>query len=108
MIVEYRLRGSQLVPVRFGLSGIEHEVAEILDRWPGEDHLYFKVRTTDDDLYILRFDTNGQEWEISVFKEGDQRPAARIAGGVRIGVRKCDILPHQAESDTTEDARNTA
>ncbi len=29
-------------------------------------------------------------------------------GGVRIGVRKCDILPHLAESDMTEDARNTA
>ncbi len=43
MIVEYRLRGSQLVPVRFGPSGIEHEVAEVLDAWPGEDHQYVKV-----------------------------------------------------------------
>jgi len=72
--VQSRQDRAEPVPLRFGPNGSEHEVAEILDRWPGEDHLYFKVRTTEDDLYILRFDTNGQEWEISVFKEGDQRP----------------------------------
>jgi len=72
--VQSRQDGAEPVPLRFGPNGSEHDVAEVLDRWPGEDHLYFKVRTTEDDLYILRFDTNGQEWEISVFKEGDQRP----------------------------------
>ena len=71
MFVEYRLRGSQLVPVRFGPSGIEHEVAEVLDCWPGEDHLYVKVRTTNDDLYILRYDAAQNAWEVSVFKEGE-------------------------------------
>ncbi len=71
MIVEYCLRGSQLVPVRFGPSGIEHEVAEVLDCWPGEDHLYVKVRTTDGDSYILRYDTARGAWEVSVFGEGE-------------------------------------
>ncbi len=71
MIVEYCLRGSQLVPVRFGLSGIEYEVAEVLHGWPGEDHLYVKVRTTNDDLYILRYDAAQNAWEVSVFREGE-------------------------------------
>jgi hypothetical protein len=69
--VEYRLKGSQLVPVRFGLSGIEHEVAEVLDCWPGEGHLYVKVRTTKDDLYILRYDETRNAWEVRVFREGE-------------------------------------
>ncbi len=71
MQIEYRLRGSELVPVRFGPSGIEHEVAEVLDCWPGEDHQYVKVRTTNDDLYILRYDAAQNAWEISVFREGE-------------------------------------
>ncbi len=71
MIVECCLRGSELVPVRFGPSGIEHEVAEVLDCWPGEDHQYVKVRTTNDDLYILRYDAAQNAWEISVFREGE-------------------------------------
>ncbi len=71
MFVEYCLRGSQLVPVRFGPSGIEHEVAEVLDCWPGEDHLYVKVRTTKDDSYILRYDAARGAWEVSVFREGE-------------------------------------
>ncbi len=71
MHVEYRLRGSKLVPVRFGQSGIEHKVAEVLDCWPGEDHQYVKVRTTNDDLYILRYDETRNAWEVSVFREGE-------------------------------------
>ncbi len=72
--VQSRQDRAEPVPLRFGPNGSEHDVAEVLDRWPGEDHLYFKVRTTEDDLYILRFETSGQAWEISVFKEADQGP----------------------------------
>lgn len=74
MIVECRREGPQSIPTRFGRSGSENKVAEVLDRWPGEDHLYMKVQTTEADIYILRLDTNQQEWEISVFKEGKARP----------------------------------
>ncbi len=72
--VQSRQDRAELVPLRFGPNGSEHDVAEILDRWPGEDHQYFKVRTTDGDSYILRYDAARSAWEISVFKEGDQRP----------------------------------
>ncbi len=72
MQVDCQLRGSQRVPVRFGRSGSEHEVAEVLDCWPGKDHMYFKVRTTRDDSYILRYDTAQDAWEVSVFEEGER------------------------------------
>ena len=72
MRVEYRLKGSQLVPVCFGLNGIEHDVAEVLDCWPGEEHLYFKVRTTKDDSYILRYHSAQNAWDVSVFREGNR------------------------------------
>lgn len=54
MIVECRRKGPQLVPVRFGPTGGEQDVAEVLNRWSGEDHLNFKFRTPEDDIYILR------------------------------------------------------
>lgn len=41
------------------------EVAEILDRWPGRGHRYYKVRGNDGGLYILRHDMPSGEWEIS-------------------------------------------
>ena len=63
-----------LIPTRFGPSGSEHEVAEILDQWPGEDYTYFKVLTTEEDLYILRHDVTDQDWEISAFREGEPLP----------------------------------
>jgi len=62
---------AQPVPLRFGPNGSEHDVAEVLDRWPGEDHQYFKVRTTDSDSYILRYDAAQSAWEVSVFREGE-------------------------------------
>lgn len=40
---------------------------EILDRWYGEDHEYFKVKTKDGHTYLLRYDRRNDFWEISSF-----------------------------------------
>lgn len=40
------------------------EVAEILDRWHGPDHRYFKLRGDDGALYILRHDETADFWEL--------------------------------------------
>ena len=69
-----------LVPIRFGRDGGEHEVAAIQDRWPGFDHEYVKVRTVSGDTYILRYDEAEYVWEISVFREAagtDRRSTGR-------------------------------
>jgi len=46
------------------------EVAEILDRWRGEDHEYFKLAARDGSRYILRRDRDSGEWELTLFTRG--------------------------------------
>ena len=43
------------------------EVAEILDRWLAPDHRYFKVLGDDGFTYIIRHDTRGEFWELTMF-----------------------------------------
>ena len=57
------------VPVRFGWPGRMREVAEILDCWAGEDHHYFRLRTEDGSVFILRHDLAGDRWQIHFFSE---------------------------------------
>lgn len=73
--VSWHIEAGLVVPIRFGRTGAEHEVAIIYDRWPGADHLYVKVGTQSGDTYILRHDGPEDEWEITRFKE-----AASVGG----------------------------
>jgi len=41
-------------PVRFQLGERDYMVDEVLDQWYGPDDVFFKVRTDDGNLYILR------------------------------------------------------
>lgn len=54
-------------PVRFLLGERMIEVEEIIDRWMGEDHRYFKVRGDDKARYILRHDWTTGNWELTMF-----------------------------------------
>ncbi len=58
-------RGEE-TPRRFELGGRVREVVEVLDRWYGPDHRYFKVRAADG-VYILRHDEPTARWELVVF-----------------------------------------
>jgi hypothetical protein len=57
-------------PRFFFLGDRRLEVVEILDRWRGEDHEYFKLAASDGDRYILRRDREREEWEITLFTNG--------------------------------------
>lgn len=59
-------------PLRFGDGEATQEVAEILDRWPGADHDYFRVRTAGGGSFILRHDEYSDTWEIAAFDEADE------------------------------------
>ena len=48
-------------------------VAELLDRWLAPDHRYFKVKGDDGATYILRHDTAGGRWELTLFERGPRR-----------------------------------
>jgi hypothetical protein len=51
-------------PVAFCLGGRRVAVREILDRWYGEDHAYFKLTGEDGTVYIIRQDRSSDTWEL--------------------------------------------
>jgi hypothetical protein len=63
-------RGSA-VPVRFGRPGRMREVVDVLDRWEGEDHRYFRVRSDDGSTYILRQDLADASWRLHFYRRDD-------------------------------------
>jgi hypothetical protein len=58
-------------PRRIRLNGRVVEIVEVIDRWPGRDYYYFKVRSDDGNLYILRLDEARHSWELTMFQIGD-------------------------------------
>jgi len=54
-------------PLRFQLGEREYRVEEVLDQWYGPDDTFFKVRTDDGNLYILRRRHTG-EWKLEAFR----------------------------------------
>jgi hypothetical protein len=58
------------LPVRFGRPGRMREVVEILDRWDGEDHRYFRVLGDDGSTYILRQDLGDASWRVQFYRRG--------------------------------------
>ena len=55
-------------PVAFWLRERRIAIREILDRWLGEDHAYFKVTGEDGVLYILRRDDRNDQWELTLME----------------------------------------
>lgn len=66
-------------PQRFQLAGRSYDVVQILDRWHGPDSLYFKIRAGDGNDYILRYDSDRDEWSLGAFRQAD---SAVSPGGV--------------------------
>jgi len=56
-------------PRRFWMGDRKIEVQEILDRWLSPDHRYFKIAGDDDATYILRYDTESWQWDLTFFKQ---------------------------------------
>lgn len=54
-------------PLHFTLGG-QRLAVEVIDRWPGENYIYFKVRASDDNVYILRRDDETREWTLTLFQ----------------------------------------
>ena len=59
-------RGEE-TPVRFYLGERCIEVKEVLDRWIDPAHRYFKLRGDDDGIYILRYTSSDDLWEMTLF-----------------------------------------
>ena len=52
-------------PAAFTLGEREFRVQQVLDRWDGSDHTYFRVIAEDDIIYILRHDIETGQWEVT-------------------------------------------
>jgi hypothetical protein len=76
--VECREARGRRVPARFGQPGAMHEVAELVDWWPGRDHQYFRVRTADGARFILRHASAQDTWQIYVFEDARWEPALEV------------------------------
>jgi len=57
-------------PLRFHLSDHEYLVEEVIDQWYGLEHVFFKLRADDCNLYILHHETcvPDGEWELVSFR----------------------------------------
>lgn len=57
-------------PVRFLLDGQDHIVEEVLDQWHSPDAMYFRVRSDDGNVYVLRHTVSPQQdvWTLESFR----------------------------------------
>jgi hypothetical protein len=60
-------RGEE-TPRRLALGGRRVELVEVVDRWYGPDHRYFKLRGDDGALYLLRHDEPADRWELRLYE----------------------------------------
>jgi hypothetical protein len=68
-------RGEQ-EPRRLHFGSRAIAVSEILDRWLGADHRYFKLLGSDGDTYILRHDAISHGWTLVFYRRGSTAESA--------------------------------
>jgi hypothetical protein len=59
-------------PRRFFLGQREIKVTEIIDRWLDPSHSYFKLRADDGGVYVLRYDSDSDSWEMILYDSGSR------------------------------------
>ena len=60
-------RGEE-TPRRLQIGSYRMDIVEILDRWLAPQHRYFKFKTADGALWIVRHDSQTGQWELTFFK----------------------------------------
>lgn len=65
--VECRATIAEDEPCRFFMGARQVEASCVIDRWPGREHSYFKLRGDDGAIYILRRDAEGN-WYLVLFE----------------------------------------
>ncbi len=61
-------------PVAFSHGERRIRVQELLDRWLGEDHAYFKLSGDDGAVYIIRQDRCEDSWELILMEVPARSP----------------------------------
>ena len=60
-------RGEE-TPRRLFLDERSIEIIEVIDRWFGPDHRYFKVQGSDRATYVIRQDIPTHCWELTMYQ----------------------------------------
>jgi hypothetical protein len=60
--------GSDGVPVALTMGDRRLIVVEQIDCWPGEDHLYRRVRVASGAIFTIRYDAPDDRWELHSFE----------------------------------------
>jgi len=60
-------------PRAFWLGERRLEVLELVDRWYGPDHRYYRCRADDGDTYVLRHDERTHTWDLAAFTAAGAR-----------------------------------
>jgi hypothetical protein len=55
-------------PTRFVLRGRAFEVLEVEDQWYSPGAIYFRVRASDRNFYVLRHDEVSDVWTLDAFR----------------------------------------
>jgi hypothetical protein len=76
------------IPTRFRFGRREGEIVEIIDQWYGPDYCYFKIKGKDANLYILRFEQDRGEWELTMFQSRGAH--STLPEGQRTLTRSCE------------------
>src|SRR5215510_16251946 len=68
-------------PREFVLDEQIYEIAAVLDQWYEPSARYFKVQSTEDKTYLLRYDEQAEEWTLQSGFDGDEllaRPSIEL------------------------------
>ena len=56
-------------PVSFSTDHRKYVVKELLDQWHGPDYTYFRLRADDNNIYILKYNEQNDEWSMASYRE---------------------------------------
>jgi hypothetical protein len=70
-------------PVRFWLDGRLYHVETVLEQWYDPEHIFYKVRANDGNLYILRLQTSTPDgqWDLISFRQAHAEPNQGSSSG---------------------------
>ena len=87
LLVETYLDGGveKLRRIRFDARRIE--ITDNIDQWHGADYRYFKVRGSDGNLYMVRYDEIRAAWELTMYEvpateRSDEQPVSLVYADV--------------------------
>ncbi len=55
-------------PIAFTLMDRQYKVKDVIDRWYGEGVIFFKVKAGDDNIYLLKYSTSQDHWDLILYQ----------------------------------------